>query len=153
MATPQEIQSSAGTRAAIGTVLTIIGAAVIGSAAQDADVALGGLLIGVGQFLVLRGLITWSVSRGTEPLAEHLRMTHALMLDLVRQGAAGSPSPSPTTPQGGIEPPPSTVLPDWTSEADRRECTNNKCTAGGIRISAYRCPACQRPTMPIQPRV
>lgn len=144
--TAREIQSAANLKASIGTLLSVIGASIIGSAGQASDVAFGAAMLGGGQFLVLKGLITWSVSRGTQPLANDLSGLRGLLTDMAKrslQPAEGQPA-TPTTLQ-----PTHTPLPpvDWATEADRRECQNPSCSARTLRVSAYRCPACRQETV------
>jgi hypothetical protein len=129
-----------------GTLLTMAGGAIIGTAGQPADVALGALLIAVGQFLVLQGLITWSVSRGTQPLADELAGIRGLLAETAKRAAGATTDAAPMAASPAQTPPliaPAPTPPaGWATQADRQHCENPVCSARGLRTSAYLCPAC-----------
>jgi hypothetical protein len=74
----EEIRKSAYLRAVIGIVVAVAGGLIIESGAASEDFALGIVLVAIGQFLFLQGLITWCVARGSEPLLAQLVLIREL---------------------------------------------------------------------------
>lgn len=134
---PVQIQNEAHQGAVFGSAVTCLGIVVvaIGLSTDQAVTALAGsLLLALGQFLVLRSLITWAVSKGTQPLVLELQLTRAHL------SGVGLPERVQTSADATLR----TVL----AELGPRRCMNARCAEPGLLSHEPACPACGRATSP-----
>lgn len=143
MLKPSEVQREARGEVIAGAALIFVGVAIL--SATDFEVPLLPIvaLVSSGQFFLLRGLVTWAVSRGTAPLHESLHelISHG-SLRRAQDDVPSIPSP-PAAPAADFAVPLLADVKDQIVSPGGRYCADRSCERYGIGTDNFSCTTCE----------